>query len=355
MNPSAGAYPTLSPSFYRWFVFVTGWWIAGGYTDMWAHAHIPELETFFTPWHGVFFTGFLSTATLFVVTAIQNHRKGSPWESSLPRVYLVSLLGMAGFFVGGTADMLWHIAFGIEKDLAIIISPPHIIIAVSSMTVTMSICRIIWSADGHPAGTPRYILILLLAYMTMAFNYMLDYFNPFAFPYMAKSFAESRLYTPQIGDVVVTPRLAEILGFGNVVLFTAFFMGVILMSVRYWRPPFGTFTVVFILNVTAVILAYGRYYWFIATAAVAGLLADLIYHHVVPRYPEHHRGVRLFAFAVPVILFSGYALTILATDRTIWSWEMWGGTILISGLVGYLLTYLTFPPLMAPAEVRKVR
>jgi hypothetical protein len=320
---------------------------------MWAHAHIAELETFFTPWHGVFFTGFFATATLFVVTAIKNHRKGYPWESSLPRVYLVSLLGMAGFFVGGLADMIWHIVFGVEKDLAIIISPPHIIIAVSAMTVTMSICRIIWSADGHPAGTPRYILILLLTYMTLAFNYMMDYFNPFAFPYMAERFAESRLYAPQIGDVVVTSRLAEILGFSNIVLFTSFFMGVILMSVRYWRPPFGTFTVVFSLNVTAITLAYGRYYWFIATAAVAGVLADFIYDRVVRRHREYHRRVRLFAFAVPVILFSGYALTIVVTDRTIWSLEMWGGTILISGLVGYLMTYLMFPPVMAPTGVRE--
>jgi hypothetical protein len=294
------------------------------------------LETFFTLQHGLFFTGALSTATLLSVTAIQNHRKGYPWESSLPRIYLVSLLAIAGFFVGLTADMFYHIFFGIEKDLAIIISPPHMLIAVGSITATMSICRIIWSADGHPAGTPRYVLILLLTYMTMAFNYMTDYVNPFAFPYMAKSFAESRLYVPQIGEVAVTPQLAEILGFGNIVLFTSFFMGVILMSIRYWRPPFGTFTVVFTLNIAAVILAYGRYYWFIAPAAVAGLLADLIYHHLVPRYPEDHRGVRLFAFAVPVILFSGHALTILVTDRTIWSWEMWGGTILISGLVGCL-------------------
>jgi hypothetical protein len=345
-------YPTLSPWFYRLLVLVTTWWIAGGYTDMWAHAHIAELETFFTPWHGVFFSGFFATAALFVGTAWSNHRKGYPWERSLPRVYVVALCGILGFQVGGMADMIWHILFGIEKNLAIIISPPHVIIAVSAMTVTMSICRIMWSRDGRPEGTPTYILVMLLAYVCLAFNYMLDYFNPFAFPYMMRSFAESKLYYPQIGEVRVNELLSEILGFANVMLFTAFFMGMLLMSIRYWRPPFGAFTVVFFLNTLAITLAYGRHYWFILAGTLAGLVADVVYKSVVPRFPAAHLGVRLFAFIVPVVLFSGYALTIVLTDDTLWSKEMWGGTILLSGLVGVLQSYLMAPPLIAPPEHR---
>jgi hypothetical protein len=262
-------------------------------------------------------------------------------------VYLVSLFGIGAFFVGGVCDMIWHMMFGIEKDLAIIISPPHIIIAVSAIAVTMSVGRIIWSAEGRPDETPSYVLILVLAYTTMAFNYMTDYFNPFAFPYMMKDFAGSRLFIAQIGDVTVTPQLSEILGFANIVLFTSFFVGALLMSVRYWRPPFGTFTAVFILNIGAICLAYGRFYWFILTAAIAGLLADLFYHNVTLRVDDRIKGIRGFGFFVPLTLFSGYAVTIVALyGPTMWSKEMWGGTILVAGFLGYLLSYLMYPPLI---------
>ena len=351
MSTSDRRYPELGMSFYVLFVIVTGWWIAGGYTDMWAHAHIPELESFFTPWHGVFYSGFGATASLFVGTAILNHRKGYPWRYSLPRVYLVSLLGIGAFFLGGLSDMIWHIFFGIEKDLAIIISPPHILVAVSAMTVNMSVCRIIWSQDGRPQETPAFILVLLLSYMTLAFNYMTDYFNPFAFPYMMKGFASSRLFTPQLGEVPITPQLSEILGFSNIVLFTSFFMGIILVSLRHWRPPFGAFTVVFTLNVTAITIAYGRFYWFVLDAAITGFVADVMCRYVVARYRERHLGLRIFGFCVPLILFTAYALTIVATDATLWTKEMWGGTILISGCVGFLLTYVMFPPLIETPEV----
>ena len=349
---TTAGYPTLSPTFYRLLAVVTTWWLAGSYTDIWAHAHIPELETFFTPWHGLLYSGFLATGTLLAGTAYLNHRKGYPWDRSLPRLYLISLCGMMAFMVGGMADMIWHILLGIEKNLAIIISPPHIIIAVSAMSILMSICRTIWSRDGGPEGTPTYILIMLLSYVTLAFNYMLDYFNPFAFPYMMQSFAKSGLFEPQIGNVEINERLAEILGFGNIMLFTSVFMGMLLMSVRFWRPPFGTFTVVFFLNTLAITLAYGRHYWFIVPGTLAGLFADLVYPPLVRALPGAHLGVRLFAFLVPVVLFSGYAVVISAVDQTLWSLEMWGGTILLSGLVGVLLTYLVFPPLMPPPESR---
>ena len=43
-----------------------GTWVVGGlFLDGWAHVNQPGLETFFSPWHGVFYTGFIvSTVVL---------------------------------------------------------------------------------------------------------------------------------------------------------------------------------------------------------------------------------------------------------------------------------------------------
>ena len=38
------------------------WFVLGLFLDAYAHADAPELETFFTPWHAVFYSGFAATA-----------------------------------------------------------------------------------------------------------------------------------------------------------------------------------------------------------------------------------------------------------------------------------------------------
>ena len=37
------------------------WFVLGLFLDAYAHADAPELETFFTPWHAVFYSGFAVT------------------------------------------------------------------------------------------------------------------------------------------------------------------------------------------------------------------------------------------------------------------------------------------------------
>ena len=40
----------------------SAWLITGVFLDAWAHTTRPSLETFFTPWHAVLYSGFLATA-----------------------------------------------------------------------------------------------------------------------------------------------------------------------------------------------------------------------------------------------------------------------------------------------------
>ena len=44
---------------------VLGTWVVGGlFLDGWAHVNQPGLETFFSPWHGVFYLGFLVSSVV---------------------------------------------------------------------------------------------------------------------------------------------------------------------------------------------------------------------------------------------------------------------------------------------------
>src|SRR6266851_3497488 len=58
-------------------VVVSVWWLGGLFIDGWAHSNIPQLETFFTPWHAVFYSGYLAVALTLLVRVLQNLRQAA--------------------------------------------------------------------------------------------------------------------------------------------------------------------------------------------------------------------------------------------------------------------------------------
>jgi hypothetical protein len=66
-----GARPQLSSREHLITVLLAVWMTAGIFIDGWAHINIPRLETFFTPWHAVFYSGFLATAGWVVYQAVR--------------------------------------------------------------------------------------------------------------------------------------------------------------------------------------------------------------------------------------------------------------------------------------------
>lgn len=130
---------------FDWIMIVSSSWLVGGlYLDGWAHHHITTLDTFFTPWHAVFYSGFLVTATVLVVALIRNHTKGHPWRRALPTGYELSLLGVPVFAIGGVGDMIWHMLFGIEVDVEALLSPTHLLLATGIMLIVSGPLRATW-------------------------------------------------------------------------------------------------------------------------------------------------------------------------------------------------------------------
>ncbi|MGI5237334.1 hypothetical protein [Dactylosporangium sp. CA-139066] len=104
-------------------------WLAGGlFMDGWAHTHVPSLETFFTPWHGVLYSGYAALAVSLVPGRLWRGRPAGPMRDWVPAGYGLGLLGAILFAAGGAFDMTWHIVFGIEVDLEALLSPPHLIL-----------------------------------------------------------------------------------------------------------------------------------------------------------------------------------------------------------------------------------
>jgi hypothetical protein len=317
------------------FILFSGWWTAGGFVDGWAHTHLESaLETVLTPWHAIFYAGILATTFLLLTQLWKNHAKGFAWKRSLPREYMFALWGIALVFVGGPGDLIWHWLFGIEANIEALLSPTHILLAFAGAIVVSAPVHAIWYRSRLEAKIHKIPVILSFSYLLMTLSFMLQFLNPFNFPWMAQSFVNQNPINVNYGAA---------LGVASAVVFTSIFMGLILASIRHWRFPFGSFTAILTLNVIAMTLMHGEYYIFILSAFVAGTLIDLLYKKVYSlSLKEHH--IRIFGIFAPVILFTIYNATILATDTTPWSIHMWVGLVVISGITGCLMTYLVVPP-----------
>ena len=106
-------------------VGICGIWISGGFfLDAWAHGHVP-VESFFTPYHAVFYSGMLALVITVGAFILHSRRLGYAWPDTIPRRYRVALLGIPIFVAAGFGDMLWHRFFGIEVGVDALLSQTH--------------------------------------------------------------------------------------------------------------------------------------------------------------------------------------------------------------------------------------
>ncbi|GER86164.1 hypothetical protein KDW_03260 [Dictyobacter vulcani] len=84
----------------------------------------------------------------------------------------------------------------------------------------------------------------------------------------------------------------------------------------------------------------------IVIASLAGILTDVAYAWLRPDPEERLTNYRLFAMCAPMLLFLVYFLVLQFATPTgvIWTIHLSAGSIVVSGLLGLLLTYLIKPP-----------
>jgi hypothetical protein len=336
-NVARAGYPASSLR-YDWLVALLGVLsTCGAYVDLWAHTHIPQLETFFTPWHGVLYGSFLLNAGVLVGTAVVNHRKGYAWERSLPQGYGLALLGVCVYTVGGVGDMFWHILFGIEKNVEALLSPTHLLLAVGGFLIKTGPLRSAWQRIGKANLSGwRELGPMLLALMSTVAGFM--FFTTYADPFV-NTWASARVsIDSQLGFLV------QALGVGSVLIQTALLMGPVLLVIRRWQLPFGAMTLVFLL-LQILVSVPGDTYYLLPVALLAGLGADALLLWLKPSVARGN-AFHLFAFLVPVILYLLYflELSLLPWKGLGWSIHMWMGSVVLAGVVSLLLSFLLVPP-----------
>ncbi|GHP01135.1 hypothetical protein KSF_111820 [Reticulibacter mediterranei] len=325
-------------------VLSSAWFGTGLYLDGWAHTHdLPD--TFFTPWHGVIYSGFFVAALFLVSTFIRQQGRHLP----MPTGYGLSLIGVGLFLVGGGADLIWHTFLGIEANLSAEYSPPHLILAAAGLLITTGPLRAAWHAEQLDRSR-RWAAVLSLAVVLSTLTFFTSEFHPFDHPWAWTRFrpveiANQGLGLPAFGDGgVSTQDLAQAIGVSSIVLQSALLVSLLLFAIRRFGTllPSGALLVVLTLNGAVMSIPHGDP-WVFPLTIVAGTVIELLYRGLRP-VVELPGRLRLFAVLVPVVLFSLYFLTLFLLGGVWWPIPLWTGAILLAGVVGWFVSYLVVPP-----------
>lgn len=321
--------PARASRSFEWTVIVLCTWLMGGaYLDAWAHRHLTRLETFFTPWHAVLYSGMFAILIFLAVSALRNQARGKEPDRMLPTGYGLSLVGCALFGVGGVIDMLWHLRFGIEVSLQALVSPPHLLLMLALGLIVTGPLRAAWRRPGTRAPWTAIISATLLLSM-------FTFFDQFSQPLVSAWAA-----TP-VGPADI--RYAQELGILGIMVQTALLTGVVLYLLSRFTLPFGSITLLAGLN-GALLGSLEQNFDLIPVAIVGGLLADLVMVWLRPG-PRRVAALRVASFIGPVGVTSLYLVALEMTRGVGWPLNLWLGSIVVSGAIGLLLSYLAVQPL----------
>src|SRR5258708_36855073 len=178
--PSHTAKDHVQPQTSLWFdgimIVFSIWFLTGLVLD--GNAHNQGLvDSFFTPWHLVLYSGFAASGGWIVLSWARNIRNGLPWQFAIPVGYELSVVGAVIFGVGRVLDLLWHTIFGIEVSFEALVSPSHLILALGLFLIMSGPFRAAWRRTD-----PERSILLSYLPMLLSLAFTLSVLTFFTFP-----------------------------------------------------------------------------------------------------------------------------------------------------------------------------
>ena len=312
------------------------WFVIGLFVDAWAHSNRPQLETFFTPWHGVFYSGFVATAGWIGWLVWRNALTGRRGMDAVPLGYGLTVIALGVFVVSAVADLIWHSVFGIEQSLAAVFSPSHLGLGASMLLILTSPLRAAWADPSMPAAPalPRFLpAALSVGAAAGLFGLYLTFAN--AAGWSAESIVDA-FSTIRDGDGTVRTRAALLAG--DVALTNVMLLAPLLLLAGRWRIPVGTATAVYgVFGFLSCSVDAFEHRSTFAAIVVAGLAVDALVRWLRPG-PDHRGRYWAFAALSALVTWSGYLVAAsISAGRLPAVVEYWTGMPVIAALHGLLL------------------
>ncbi len=330
---SRSAAPDATRGEHLVYVLFGLWLLVGLSLDGWAHRNRPELESFFTPWHAVFYSGFAAGAAWLAWMVYRRRRSVPSLTDAIPSGYELSVVGLAMFAAGGVGDGIWHTVFGIETSIDALLSPTHLLMLSGMLLSATAPIRAYWRVPGStvaarfasflPVTVSAALVVTGVAFFFMHANGLVNW-------------PMSQRYVANVNE------LPAAFGVLSTMTTTVIILGPMLFLLRRWAPPFGAFTTIGAVHGLSMAgLDAFELWWQVLAAVAAGLTADLL----VRRYgAERDAAIRRIGVAVPLVLWTVSTLIIHVAWTIRWPPELWVGQIVLAVLLGLGLSLLAAPP-----------
>lgn len=327
------------------FLFCAFWVLVGLCLDGWAHRHQPELESFFTPWHAVFYTGYIAGTAWLAFIVLRRRSTVRSLKAAIPDGYQLAVVGLGIFAVGGIGDGFWHTIFGVETGLDALLSPTHLVLLVGLFTSTTAPIRAAWrsvSSNSLDVSYQSFLPVTLsTATATVGVAFFFLYANGF------NNWPMTRSYQPGSNDSLAAFGVYSTLASTVILMFPVMFL------LRRWRPPWGTFLTVFsIVGFFMAGLDAFTSWWQVIAPITGGLVVDAV---IVSQYPigtklerridtaTARRSAVVGGLLTPLAMWSVAALSMHLAWGVEWPPELWSGAIVMASLVGIGLAMLSHP------------
>jgi len=314
------------------------WLLIGTYVDGWAHNNLRGLETFFTPWHAVLYSGFAACAVWIAALTWRRHAPGVLWRDAVPAGYGAAASGVVLFLASGAGDLAWHSVFGIEQNINALFSPTHLGLATGGFLILGAPLSAAWQAPVRPwTRLVPAVASAMLAGMVAAF--ILQEFAVFARhgliqTYTTAAGAQPAVTVPTSSSVMVS--LASFLVSTVVV-----FVPVLLLALRWRLHPAVPAAMALVPSAGLQVMVALRDAWLLPAALAGSILVGAVWAVVRPQ-PGHPARLMTAAGLVPVVFWGPYFAGVAIHDGALsFSPEVWSGILVWTGLGMLALASLT--------------
>lgn len=321
------------------------WMVLGLFIDGWAHRN-NKPETFFTPWHGILYSGFLASALWMLAIVRRGQTDGRSLRQAVPEGYGVRMVGLAIFATGGLGDFLWHSIFGIEVDIEALLSPSHMVLLIGGLTMAVgpiastnlrAPLAATWSSVGSAIGSIVFIASVLL--------FFLMYESPFTDRFFTvEEIAEAKMR----GGGWLNYELRSH-GIASVLITTLVVGTALVYLIRNFPIPRGAFVVVL---TTPVLLVAGLDAFDTVLRIIGFPIAAIVAELVWPKVTSSQRATALAGFVGAIFLTAWIIMfgVVWQTESLGWQVEFWAGVSVLSGILIALITLVAVKP-DAPREI----
>jgi len=316
-------------------VAIASLWISSGFfLDAWAHGHVP-IESFFTPYHGVFYSGMLAMVLVLAVYWLR-HR-------GLPPGYRLAVLGIPIFLVAGVGDLLWHMLLGIEEGVDALLSPTHQALGLGIFFLASGPIRSVLAdrANSTTLALQAPLVLALAAWLTLVHFGTAYAFDPGALKTNAPPVLDSgsRAYFTGLALGYYKVSIGVLIAIFQCTVMSAF----ALWMVSRISLARGSFSLFFVLGNVAAAAAFTNetplFSTTFAQSLATGIVADSIVAAFDPN-PDAPRYYRIFAVAVPLTYMGVYLAETLVSGGIWWDWNVALGAWIWCGLTGFALSLI---------------